>query len=221
MEKQHYPQQYQAMHLTLHERNFPHCVTEGVWMWSVYSEEKALDFNGYLIQTGPNESIIVDPPCAGPEVLDGMTPLPDPRLIIITNRDHERAAADFKQRFGIPVAAPELDAPLMEIHPDRTYRDGEGFSGGWRAIHLENQKSPGESALYNPDRKLLVLGDVLIGKPFQQLSMLPDDKYADPQAALRGLQRLAGLDVEGVLVCDGDPVFRCAADMLQDAIRPR
>jgi glyoxylase-like metal-dependent hydrolase (beta-lactamase superfamily II) len=220
MEK-HQPQHYQPMHLTLHERNLPHCVTEGVWMWSVYSEEKELDFNGYLIQTGPNDSIIVDPPCAGPEVLDGMTPFPDPRLIIITNRDHERAAADFKARFGIPVLAPEQDAPLMTLQPDRTYRDGENFPGGWRAVHLENQKSPGESALYNPERKLLLLGDALIGKPFQQLSMLPDDKYADKQAALRGLQRLAGLEVEAVLVCDGDPVFRLAGEVLADAIRQR
>lgn len=203
---------------TLHERNFPHAVTEGIWMWSVFSEEKDLDFNGYLVQTGPDTGFIVDPPCAGPAVLDGFASLPKPEIIIITNRDHERAVADFRKHFNIMAYAPDADAKAMEFAPDCTYQDGHMFPGGWQAIHLPGQKSPGESALYNAERKMLILGDALIGKPFQQLSMLPADKYANKQDAVEGLQRLTGLDVKAVLVCDGDPIFLNADALLADAL---
>ena len=39
-------------------------IIPGVFGWSEYSEEKGLDFNGYLI-IGKEESVIIDPPDLG------------------------------------------------------------------------------------------------------------------------------------------------------------
>lgn len=221
---EHYgrPQHYERFYSTQHARSLPHEVMVGVWMWSVYSEEKDLYFNGYLLKISENESIIVDPPCDSSAVLDAFEPLPRPVLIFITNRDHVRAVADFKQHFGVPVYAHEADAGSLDgLKADFTSRNGDVLAGGWQVIHLENQKSPGECALYNPESKLLVLGDALIGKPFQRLSMLAEDKYRDKIDAIQGLLPLTRLDVKGVLPCDGDPVLMDAGGMIADALIAR
>jgi glyoxylase-like metal-dependent hydrolase (beta-lactamase superfamily II) len=209
---------YEPMHMALHDRCFPHRLMEGVWLWSVYSEEKELHFNGYLVQTGAHESFLIDPPCGGPEVLDAFTPLPKPQFIILTNADHERASAQFRERFGIPIGIHEQDAPHLQLQPDRTFRDGEEIADGWQVIHLSDQKTPGESAIYHAERQILALGDALLGKPLQHLSMLPADKYTDRNRAVSGLQRLTTLNVKAVLTGDGDPVMQNANSLIQDAL---
>ncbi len=213
---------YEPFHETVHERSLPHPLAEGIWMWSIFNEERVLHFNGYLVKTEDNRGVIIDPVCDEMDpraVLAAFEPLPQPTAIWLTNRDHERAAQLFKAHFQIPVLAPEEDARLLDVAPDRIFRDGETLDGGWQVIGLQSQKSPGESALYHPERRLLILGDALIGKPMRYLSMLPAEKYADAEKARLGLQRLAALDVEAVLPCDGDPVFYDACNILRDTIR--
>ena len=212
-------QHYQPMHMALHERCFPHTLMEGVWLWSVYSEEKTMYFNGYLVQTGEQEALITDPPCGGPDVLESFAALPRPTCILLTNADHEREAELFKAHFNIPVYCPEPDTSLLSHRPDFTYQDGHTFPGGWRAIHLPDQKTPGESALYHEGRKLLILGDALIGKPYQRLSMLPPEKYRNPKNARLGLQRLQELEVSAILPGDGDPILLNPTGLITEAIR--
>lgn len=212
-------QHYLPMHMALHERCFAHRLMEGVWMWSIYSEEKTMYFNGYLVQTGEHESVITDPPCAGPEVLESFSALPRPTCILLTNADHEREAEQFREHFKIPIYVSELDAPLLKLKPDFTFKDGHQFPGGWRAIHLPDQKTPGECALYDEQRKLLVLGDALIGKPYQRLSMLPAEKYRNLHSARQGLQRLQELDIHVLLPGDGDPILLNPGELIADAVR--
>lgn len=216
MEQQHI--HYEPMRKALPQRDFPHKVTDGIWIWSVFSEEKNLHFNGYLVATSDDTAFIVDPPCGGHEVLDAFAALPRPECIILTNRDHERDSQEFKRRFSIPILAHEEDARLFENAPDRTFHDGDTLPGGWQVIHLPSQKSPGESALYHPERKILIVGDALIGSPMQHLSMLPEEKYADRREAVEGLRRLTQLDVKTVLVGDGDPVMQFGSSLIADAL---
>jgi glyoxylase-like metal-dependent hydrolase (beta-lactamase superfamily II) len=191
-------------------------------MWSVFSDERQMDFNGYLIETAPHQAFIVDPPCAGPEVLDGFEPLPKAAFIFLTNADHQRAAEDFRTRFKIPIYVHELDAPRLSLKPDFMVQDGHEFANGWQLIHLPHQKTPGESALYSQIQQMLLLGDALIGQPYQQLSMLPPEKYLNRQAAFLALQnRLNGLSVQAILPGDGDPILLEAGSILRDTLTDR
>lgn len=211
-------QHYKAIHQALHDRCFPHRIMEGVWMWSIYSEEKEMDFNGFLIETAPGQSFIVDPPCGGPEVLEAFLPFPKPDRIILTNRDHERATELFRHHFNIPVYAPAKDAPLLENAPDHTFRDADSVAPGWQAFQLNDQKSPGECVLYQVERRMAILGDALIGKSTSHLSMLPAEKYHSKRDALQGLQRLRKLDINIVLPCDGDPVLQSGSAIIAEAL---
>jgi glyoxylase-like metal-dependent hydrolase (beta-lactamase superfamily II) len=208
-------------HTTPHERELPHKVTDDVWMWSIYNEEKDIHFNGYIVRL-EDSCLIVDPPSANELLFDAIraiTVAHPVRLIVITNRDHERESHAFKVHFDVPVAVPEPDAGLLSTPPDQMLNDGDLLPGNIRLIHLPDQKSPGESALYIEARKILILGDALWGKPMHHLTMLADDKYADKAKAKEGLRRLLTLDVQTVLPCDGEPVLQNAQSLIADALQ--
>lgn len=200
---------------SLQQRELPHLIMDDVWMWSAFSQEKGLYFNGFALYTSDG-IVIIDPPSADEGVLNAIEPLGPVALVIVTNRDHERESDAFRRHFKAPVAAHQLDAPLMETPPEQTFQDGQILPDGLQVIHLSQQKSPGESALYQPDRKILILGDALLGKPAGQFSMLPEDKYADKSKALEGLKRLQTLQlpIQTILVGDGEPILSNAETAL-------
>ena len=79
-------------------------------------------------------------------------------------------------------------------------RDRVGFL---QAVEIHNNKSPGETALFWKERKILFVGDAMIGDPPGQLRLLPDSMYADIVLAMEGLKVLQDLDFNTILVGDG------------------
>lgn len=224
-------QRYEHAAMSLPDRAFPHRLTEGVWLWSTYWETMELDCNGYLIQTQGQQAFIVNPPCAGPEVLDAFLALPRPHSVILTSAHHQRASQAFREAFGIPVFAPEEEAGLLEAPPDHVYRAGTVFPNGWQAIALQDQETPGECALYHAGDRMLIVGDALIGYPFQRLSVPwvsqedvtersgeSAELYTRYRNALQGLQVLRGLAVDVVLPAHGDPVLRHGSGLVEEAL---
>lgn len=184
---------------------------DGVWTWSVFDEARQVDFNGYWVDTGSARALI-DPVPFDEAAIARLGP---PIEVILTNKDHRRAAALARGRFGAAIVAHALDRPLVDIPIDREFEDGAVLAGALRAIHLPGQKSPGETALHWAARRVLFLGDALWGKPAGALTMLPAAKYKDVGAARAGLQRLATLDVDAILMGDGAPILTGGADVLR------
>lgn len=179
----------------------------GIETWSWYSEEKGMNFNGYLIGTG-KECVVIDPP---PMTIDDKQDLSinGVKGVILTNRDHTREAMECRLLLNTRIWAPEADAPEMgSITVDHTYKDGDLLPAGLKVVSLSNGKSPGESALYlNQHGGVFILGDALIGQPDGSLRLLPPDRYADVKKAKEGLRRLLDYDFEVVLVGDGKPIL--------------
>lgn len=200
----------------LQQREVPREILEGVWMWSTFSEDKGFYFNGFAFQTSDGV-VVVDPPSATPPVFDALAAIGKPVLVIVTNRDHERQSDAFRRRLGVPVAAPALDASLLKRTPEQTFADNDSLPGGFRVVHLPNQKSPGESALHLRGRRMLVVGDALIGNPPGELNMLPDGKYAVPRSAREVLAVLAQFPtgLETILTGDGEPILSNAQEVLE------
>ena len=83
-------------------------------------------------------------------------------------------------------------------------------------------KSPGEVALHDPARRLLVVGDAVIGNPPGRLSLLREQVMDDPARLRASVRALAALDVDTMLVGDGVPVLRDAGARLRElALRIR
>jgi hypothetical protein len=190
----------------------------GIWQWSWFSDEKHLDFNGLFLTVGEHRILVDPPPMTAADVQQIQR---DGRLdyILITNRDHLREAAAYKAEFACQLWLPETDAPQMEVKPDKMYKDGELLSGGIWAVHLQNQKSPGECALFIQQGKgIMIVGDALIGKPPGSVSMLPPEKYADPAKARDGLRRLLKYHFDTLLVGDGASILSGAKVIVETSL---
>lgn len=181
----------------------------------MFDTARQVDFNGYhvTIGAGPDRRrVLIDPVPFDEAAIER---LGAPTEVIITNKDHRRASPRARERWGAKVLVHALDAPLMDGPVDGTFADGDLLGGALQVVHLVDQKSPGECGLLWTARRVLFLGDGLWGKPPGQLTMLPDAKYARPAAARAGLQRLADLNVEAILMGDGAPILSGGAEVLR------
>ena len=114
---------------------------------------------------------------------------------------------------------PDADAPQMDLKPSKTFKDGELLPCGIWVIHLLDQKSPGESALFLQQGKgVLIVGDALIGKPQGALSLLPPEKYPDAAKAKAGLGRLLKYQFDAILVGDGASILTGAKPAVEQAV---
>ena len=191
----------------------------GFWQWSWFSEEKQLDFNGLFLVVGEHKILIDPPPMAGEDqaFIRRNGPVD---YIIVTNRDHAREAGSCQGTFNCQLQVPEADASQMDLNPTKTYKDQELLPGGLWVVHLKGQKSPGESALFIPQGKgVLIVGDALIGKPAGSVSMLAAEKYADAGKAREGLRRLLKYNFDTLLVGDGTSIMTGAKAVVERALQ--
>lgn len=190
----------------------------GIWQWSWFSEEKQLNFNGLFLAVGEHR-IVIDPPPMTAEAATLIRRQGQLDYIIVTNRDHAREAAACQADFRCQLQVPEADASHMDLKPTKTYKDGELLPGGIWVIQLQDQKSPGESALFLQQGKgVLIVGDALLGKPPGALSLLPAEKYADAAKAKAGLRRLVKYQFDAILVGDGASILTEAKAAVERAV---
>lgn len=187
----------------------------GVFTWARFSEEKQLDFNGYYLPLhhGP---VLIDPPILPEEDAAEIESMGRPVKIILTNKDHRRGAPEARRRFRCPIALHSADVALIECEIDETFEDGDRLANGaLTVVHVPEGKSPGECALWWAERRILFLGDALIGKPPGALSLLPPEKFADAARAKKALEHLRRLNAQTVFVGDGISILRDAQAALE------
>ncbi|HYV66012.1 MAG TPA: MBL fold metallo-hydrolase [Myxococcales bacterium] len=181
-------------------------ILPGILTWSWFSERQGYDFNGYLLRL-PEGNLCVDPVEMAEETL-GEIAGEGVRRILLTNRNHFRASMKVKERTGAKIA----------IHPDdAAFARGKGTAvdeelrPGQRLGPIEvvgaPGKSPGEVALYWPERRLLLVGDACVGKPAGSCALLPEVVIDDKRRLLDSLRALAQLDFDALLLADGAPIL--------------
>src|SRR3989338_11311968 len=159
-------------------------IIPGLYTWSHFSEEKKINFNGYLVVYHQG-SLLIDPPPMSAADLALLPTLPTPDRIYITNKDHIRSADDFRKKFKISVYIHELDAPLAGIKIDKTFKTGERCPAGLEVVHIPYSKSPGECAFYlGRFGGIMIVGDALIGRREGDLALWPADKYKEPDKVI-------------------------------------
>ena len=184
-------------------------IIKDVYIWSVFSEEKKLNFNGYFIsaQHPLFGNVVIDPPPVSDMDLAQMETLGSVQQILITNRNHIRWSNELREEFDAEIRMNSADAQTEDMISNHNFNDGEMLAGFLKAIVIPDNKSPGETALYWEEKKILFLGDALIGKPSGEVSLLPPGKYADLEKARAGIKVLAPLNFNSVLMGDGEPIL--------------
>jgi glyoxylase-like metal-dependent hydrolase (beta-lactamase superfamily II) len=179
-------------------------IVPDVQMWSVPVPDKGYDFNGFAVAT-EDGTVLIDPPEPAEEgwgAIDMLAPFVG---LWITNRNHSRAAATFRERYGLEVFAHEADAERLEAAADSTVRGEEKLPGDIQLIHVPG-KSPGEIAFHLPRSNALIVGDVVIGVPPGELSTYPEKVIDDMDQLHRSAAKLLEYDFEALLLCDGEPI---------------
>lgn len=194
-----------------------HEILAGILTWPWFSEPHGYDFNGHLIRH-PDGNIVVDPVLPTEADLAAIVAEGASR-IVLTNRNHSRAANLIRERTGARVA----------IHPDdAAHAQAQGteiddmIAVGDRIGPLQvvaaAGKSPGEIALLWPERGILLVGDSVIGNPPGACGLLAERVMDDPARLRQSVAAFLDLDFDTLLVGDGVAVVGGAKARLAELV---
>jgi len=188
-----------------------------IFTWQWFSEPHGYHFNGHFIRH-ENGNLCVDPVEPGDEDLAEMARLGVAR-ILITNRNHSRAANKIRARTGARTAIHPADAP--HARKEGAELDDElnpGDKAGPFTVLDSPGKSQGEVVLHWPVRKILLVGDAVVGDPPGKCKLLPDKVVDDPPRLRDSARQLLALDFDILLVGDGVPILQSAKDRLRELV---
>ena len=177
-----------------------------IWTWSWLSPPHGYHFNGYLLCLASG-NLCIDPAEAAPEDVTEIARLGVAR-ILLTNRNHVRDANRIRSRTGARTAIHAADAGYavgQGAEIDEHLAVGE-VVGPLRVVGVAG-KSPGEVAFHWPARRLLIVGDAVIGHPAGELSLLRERVLEDPARLRSSVGALLDLDFDALLVGDGAPIL--------------
>jgi len=189
----------------------------GIETWGKLSERHGYDFNGTFVRHAAG-NLCIDPVEPDAATLDRLAALGVAR-VLITNRNHVRAANAVRERTGAAVAIHPADADYARdqgAQLDAALSVGESV-GPFSVVAMPG-KSPGEVALFDPARRILVVGDAVIGNPPAKLSLLSERVIDDPALLRASLRRALELGFDAILVGDGVPILAGARERLRELV---
>jgi glyoxylase-like metal-dependent hydrolase (beta-lactamase superfamily II) len=193
-------------------------ILTGIFSWPWFSEPHGYNFNGHFIRRADG-NLCVDPVEPSDEDLDEMARQGVAR-ILITNRNHSRAANKIRARTGARTAIHPADAP--HARSEGAVLDDElnpSDKAGPFVVIDSPGKSLGEVVLHWPERKILLVGDAVVGDPPGKCKLLPDKVVDDPARFRESARGLLDLDFDILLVGDGVPILSEAKDRLRELVK--
>ncbi|MBW4563104.1 MAG: MBL fold metallo-hydrolase [Mojavia pulchra JT2-VF2] len=188
-----------------------------LYSWSTFNPARNIDFNG-IAWVRSDGNILIDPVALSNHDWNHLQSLGGVVWIVLTNSDHIRATPEIANQTYAKIAGPAAEKDTFPIHCDRWLSDGEELAPGLKAIELQGSKTPGELA-FLLEETTLITGDLVRAHKAGTLTILPDEKLQNRQAAVASVQRLAQLSqVETVLVGDGWSVFHDGRDRLKELV---
>ena len=192
-------------------------ILNGIYTWPWFSEPHGYNFNGHLVIHAQG-NLCIDPvePSAGD--LEEMARRGVSR-ILLTNRNHSRAANKVRARTGARTAIHPADLPHARSQSTEVdYELNVGDRAGPFMVVGVPGKSPGEVALHWPEQKILLVGDAVVGSPPGRCKLLPETVMDDPPRLRASVRGLLSLDFDILLVGDGEPILQGAKERLKELV---
>ena len=189
-------------------------VLKDIFTWPWFSEPHGYNFNGYLI-CHESRNLCIDPVEPTDEVLEEIARQGVSR-ILLTNRNHSRAANRVRELTGGRTAihvADAVHARSQGTELDDEIRIGERIEP-FVVVGVAG-KSPGEVAFHWPERKILIVGDAVVGDPPGKCKLLAEKVMDDPPLLRAGVRGLLSLDFDTLLPGDGEAILQGAKDRLK------
>ena len=193
-------------------------ILSSIFTWPWFSARHGYNFNGYLVRADGG-NVCIDPVEPDADTLREITRAGVAR-IVITNRNHVRAGELIRNQTGARTALHPNDAAYARgqgAQLDEEVREGAAV-GPFTVVEVPG-KSPGEIALHWVERRLVVVGDCVVGNPPGRCSLLPEKVMDDPSQLRASLRRLLALDFDCLLVGDGEPILTGAKEQLRELVQ--
>lgn len=188
-----------------------------IFTWPWFSEPHGYNFNGHFIRHADG-NLCVDPVEPGDEDLAELARQGVAR-ILITNRNHSRAANKIRARTGARTAIHPADAShARSAGAELDDQLNPGDKVGPFVVLDSPGKSQGEVVLHWPARKILLVGDAVVGDPPGKCKLLPDKVVDDPARLRDSVRQLLALDFDILLVGDGEPILQSAKERLRELV---
>jgi len=189
-------------------------IVEGIWTWPWFSEPHGYAFNGHLVAHAAG-NVCIDPVDGGPEILDALAAR-GVATIAVTNRNHVRNAAAVRERTGARLLLHAADADYARAQGatiDGALVPG-AYVGPFGVVGVPG-KSPGEIALHWAERRILIVGDAIIGNPPGSCAFLREKVMDDPPMLRASVRTLLTLDFDTLLVGDGTSIVGGAKEQVR------
>jgi glyoxylase-like metal-dependent hydrolase (beta-lactamase superfamily II) len=192
-------------------------ISDDILAWSWFSQPHGYDFNGFLISDRAG-NLAIDPVEPAEQVLHELAQRGVSR-ILLTNRNHVRAANRVRASTGARTGIHAGDA--AHARSQGAVLDDElevGDKIGPLTVIGVPGKSAGEVAFHWPERRLLIVGDAVVGNPPGRLGLLREQVLDDPARLRESVRRLLSLEFDTLLVGDGECVLHDARERLRELV---
>jgi glyoxylase-like metal-dependent hydrolase (beta-lactamase superfamily II) len=192
-------------------------ILTGIFTWPWFSEPHGYNFNGHFIRhAGGN--LCIDPVEPTENDLAELAGYGVAR-ILLTNRNHSRAANKVRAHTGARTAIHPADS--SHARSEGAQLDDElqiGEKIGPLSVIGADGKSPGEVVLHWPERKILIVGDVVVGDPPGRCKLLSEKVVDDLPRLRESVRSLLSLDFDILLPGDGEPILQSAKERLGELV---
>jgi glyoxylase-like metal-dependent hydrolase (beta-lactamase superfamily II) len=192
-------------------------ILTGIFTWPWFSEPHGYNFNGHFIRQADG-NLCVDPVEPTENDLAELAGYGVAR-ILLTNRNHSRAANKVRARTGARTAIHAADA--AHARSEGAELDDELHIGekiGPLTVIGADGKSPGEVVLHWPERRILIVGDAVVGDLPGRCKLLPEKVVEDLPRLRESVRSLLALDFDVLLPGDGEPILQSAKERLRELV---
>jgi glyoxylase-like metal-dependent hydrolase (beta-lactamase superfamily II) len=176
-------------------------VLPGCYTWQAYCSSAKVELTSHLLNLGA-VSYLVDPIRLDKTGLAELEEVAgNISAILLTNGNHERDAAFYRDRYTAPIYAhPEAAAEFSCT--------AEDFPDDWECLEIVLLPGAGlgEIGIYVPVTKLLVLGDIIINLDSFAFAPLPDKYATDPKLMRQSIRSLGECDIQTLCFAHGLPM---------------
>ena len=189
-------------------------VRHDLFFWQAYEPAVKCDLSSCARRFG-NDLVFIDPIPLSKAALAELIADATPSAIILSNANHARAAAEFRDRFSIPILAHAAAAAELGLAIDRPLADGDIALGHLAVIEIAGAPA-GEIALHAEG--IAHVGDALIHLEPMGFSLLPEKYCADAREMRRALGKLLRFDFELLTFAHGLPLVSQARRRLENLL---
>jgi Metallo-beta-lactamase superfamily len=187
-------------------------VVPGLFLWRFYDPSIKADLFATALETASG-LYLIDPIPLATQAMEQLATRATVAGVIVTNENHERAAAEFARVFRVPIY---LNARLN----DATNLPGvkNDFPAELSAVEIEGAPT-GEVAVHLGEGDgTMVIGDALINFEPYGFALLPAKYCADAKLMRRSLAKLLDYSFERMLFAHGLPILTGARKRLEQLL---